>query len=99
MADYIANARMYSVTPEVEAHWRALLGHIVADAAVDLKYFPYPAPLPLEQLWSRQDLAAVLMCGFPIAMKLAPVVPIAAPIPRVEWAGGQAVYRTDLIVR
>lgn len=90
---------MYSVTPEVEAHWRALLGHIVADADVDLRYFPYPAPLPLEPLWSRRDLGAVLMCGFPIAMKLAPVIPLAAPIPRAEWAGGQPVYRTDLIVR
>jgi ABC-type phosphate/phosphonate transport system substrate-binding protein len=99
MTEWIANARMYSVTPEVEAHWRALLGHIVADAVVDLKYFPYPAPQPLEDLWSRRDLGAALMCGFPIALGLAPVIALAAPVPRVEWASGQAVYRTDLIVR
>jgi ABC-type phosphate/phosphonate transport system substrate-binding protein len=93
------NARMYAVTPAVEAAWRALLGHITREAEVVLDYVPYPAPQPLEALWSRPDLGAVLMCGFPIALKLAPVVPIAAPIPRARWAEGRAVYRTDLIVR
>ena len=93
------NARMYAVTPAVEAAWRALLEHITREAEVALDYLPYPAPQPLETLWSRPDLGAVFMCGYPIALKLAPVVPIAAPIPRVKWAEGRAVYRTDLIVR
>jgi len=93
------NARMYAVTPAVEAAWRTLLEHVMGDAQVALDYLPYPAPQPLEALWSRPDLGAVLMCGFPIALKLAPVVPIAAPIPSARWAGGRAVYRTDLIVR
>jgi ABC-type phosphate/phosphonate transport system substrate-binding protein len=93
------NARMYAVTPAVEGAWRALLEHVTGDAEVALDYLPYPAPQPLETLWSRPDLGAVLMCGFPIASKLAPVVPIAAPIPRAAWAKGRAVYRTDLIVR
>jgi ABC-type phosphate/phosphonate transport system substrate-binding protein len=39
------------------------------------------------------------MCGYPIAQRLAPVVPIAAPIPSAAWAKGRPVYRTDLIVR
>jgi ABC-type phosphate/phosphonate transport system substrate-binding protein len=93
------NARMYAVTPAVEGAWRALLEHVTDDAEVALDYLPYPAPQPLEALWSRPDLGAVLMCGFPIALKLAPVVPLAAPIPRAAWAEGRAVYRTDLIVR
>jgi ABC-type phosphate/phosphonate transport system substrate-binding protein len=95
----IANARMYAVTAEVEALWRALLGHIAGDAGVPLAYLPYPAPQPLEKLWERADLGAVFMCGFPIALGLAPVVPLAAPIPRAAWAKGRAVYRSDLIVR
>jgi ABC-type phosphate/phosphonate transport system substrate-binding protein len=93
------NARMYAVTPQVEAAWQSLLSNIAADAGVPLDYLPYPAPQPLEQLWTRADVGAVLMCGFPIALKLAPVMPIAAPIPRAPWAQGRAVYRTDLIVR
>jgi len=93
------NARMYAVTPEVEAAWRALLEHITHEAGVTLSYLRYPAPQPLEQLWSRPDLGAAFMCGFPIALKLAAVMPIAAPIPKAAWAAGRAVYRTDLIVR
>ena len=99
MSTWITNARMYAVTPGVEAYWRELLEHISRAADVGLDYFPYPAPQPLEALWSRPDLGAVLMCGYPIALRLAPVVPIAAPIPRASFASGRAVYRTDLIVR
>jgi len=93
------NARMYAVTPGVEAAWRTLLEHITHEAGVHLTYLLYPAPQALEALWSRPDLGAVLMCGYPIARQLAPVVPLAAPIPRAPWAQGRAVYRSDLIVR
>ncbi len=96
---WIANARMYAVTPRVETAWRELLEHIAEEAGVTLEYVPYPAPQPLEALWSRPDLGAVLMCGYAIALELARVTPIAAPIPRAPWAAGRAVYRSDLIVR
>ena len=99
MSFWVANARMYAVTPDVESLWRDLLSRIAATAEVGLDYLPYPAPRPLEELWSRPDLGAVLMCGYPIALRLAPVQPIASPIPRASWAKGRAVYRTDLIVR
>ncbi len=43
------NARMYAVTPGVEAAWRALLEHITAEAGVRIRtMLPYPAPQPLE---------------------------------------------------
>jgi len=99
VSEWIMNARMYAVTPAVEAGWRALLGHVAQDACVPLTYVPYPAPQPLEQLWARGDLGSVLMCGYPIALRLAAVTPIAAPIPRAGWAAHRAVYRSDLIVR
>jgi ABC-type phosphate/phosphonate transport system substrate-binding protein len=99
MNDWIMNARMYAVTPEVEAAWRALLEYISGEAGVAFRYLRYPAPQPLELLWSRADLGSVFMCGFPIALKLAAVIPLAAPIPRAPWAAGRALYRTDLIVR
>ncbi len=95
----IANARMYAVTPEVEAAWRDLIGHVAESAGVAFDYRPYPAPQPLEALWRRPDLGCVQMCGYPIALRLADVQPIAAPIPAAPWAAGRAVYRSDLIVR
>jgi ABC-type phosphate/phosphonate transport system substrate-binding protein len=99
MSRPIMNARMYAVTPSVEARWRSLLGHVTRDAGVGLDYLPYPAPQPLETLWTRADLGCVFMCGYPIALGLADVVPIAAPVPRAAWAAGRPVYRSDLIVR
>src|SRR5689334_2142257 len=78
---FVMNARMYAVTPEVEEAWRGLLGHVTAEAGVTLDYLAYPAPQPLEALWARPDLGCVFMCGYPIALGLADVLPIAAPIP------------------
>lgn len=95
----IMNARMYAVTPEIESAWRLLLERITHAAGVMFTYVPYPAPQPLEQLWSRPDIGCVFMCGYAIALGLAPVTPIAAPIPRAGWAAGRPRYRTDLIVR
>ena len=99
MTSAIMNARMYAVTPAVEAVWKSLLERITAEAGVAFAYVPYPAPQPLETLWARPDLGCVFMCGYPIALQLANVVPLAAPIPRAAWAAGRPVYRSDLIVR
>ena len=98
MSGFVANARMYAVAPAAEEAWRALLAHACAEAGLALAYMPYPAPQPLEELWARPDLGAVFMCGYPIALGLAEVVPLVAPIPDAPWAGGRAVYRSDLIV-
>jgi ABC-type phosphate/phosphonate transport system substrate-binding protein len=99
MTRFITNARMYSVTPEVEESWKVLLGHVLAMAGADFDYVPYPAPKPLEVLWEREDLGCVFMCGYPIAFQLSEVIPIAAPIPSASWSQGKPLYRSDLIVR
>ena len=96
---FICNARMYAVSPEAEADWKDLIGHVAADAGVSLEYMAYKAPQPLEDLWRRPDLGCVQMCGYPIALGVADVVPLASPVPAAPWAAGRAVYRSDLIVR
>ncbi|WP_342364315.1 phosphate/phosphite/phosphonate ABC transporter substrate-binding protein [Terrarubrum flagellatum] len=96
---FIANARMYAVAPEAEAAWRELIARVTEDAGVAFDYMPYPAPQPLEDLWSRGDLGAVQMCGYPIALRMADVAPLAAPVLALDWAEGRAAYRSDLIVR
>ena len=61
MSEWIANARMYVVTPAVESAWRELLQQ-VAPAGVALEY-PLPAPQPLERLWARAIWAG--SCALP----------------------------------
>jgi ABC-type phosphate/phosphonate transport system substrate-binding protein len=95
----IANARMYAVTPDAEQAWREVISHVAQEAGIAFEYVDYPAPQPLEDLWRRPDLGCVFMCGYPIALKIADVTPIAAPIPALAWADGRAVYRSDFIVR
>ena len=90
---------MYAVSPQVEAAWCALLQRIAEYAEIEFTYRPYPAPQPLEALWSDPDLGCALMCGFPIALGLAAVTPLASPVPSPDWAQGQALYRSDLIIR
>ena len=96
---FIANARMYAVSPEAEVAWQDLITHVAEDAGTSFEYRTYPAPKPLEQLWRRADVGCVQMCGYPIVRKVANVVPLASPIPSAPWADGKAVYRSDLIVR
>ena len=99
MAGLIANARMYAVTQEAEEAWQALLARVLAGAGLSYRYERYPAPQPMEVLWRRRDLGCVLMCGYPIALGLAEVTPIAAPVPSLAWASDRPLYRSDLIVR
>ena len=96
---FVSNARMYAVSPEAEADWKDLIAHAVEDAGASFEYLTYEAPQPLDDLWRRADLGCVQMCGYPIALNIADVVPLASPVPAAPWAGGKAVYRTDLIVR
>ena len=96
---FIANARMYAVSPEAESAWQSLIAHVAEDAGTSFDYLTYEAPQPLEKLWRRSDVGCVQMCGYPIALKIADVVPLASPVPAAPWSHGNAVYRTDLIVK
>ena len=77
---FIANARMYAVSPEAEAAWQSLIAHVAEDAGTSFDYQTYEAPQPLEKLWRRSDVGCVQMCGYPIALQIAEVVPLASPM-------------------
>jgi ABC-type phosphate/phosphonate transport system substrate-binding protein len=90
----------YSVGPQTDAAWHALLSAIAHEAGISFQFLSYPLPQPLEELWLRHDVGCVfIMCGYPIALRQFDVVPIAAPIPVAPWAQGRALYRTDLVVK
>jgi ABC-type phosphate/phosphonate transport system substrate-binding protein len=99
MTALVVNARMYSVTPAVRDQWRGLFDWIGRDCGLELSYVEHAAPAPLEELWSRGDLAAAFMCGYPFAMAVPQPQPVAAPVPSPPRYGRRAVYCTDFVVR
>jgi ABC-type phosphate/phosphonate transport system substrate-binding protein len=100
----IANARMYSVSAQVADLWRRLLLGVGREAGMDLEMVEHAAPAPLEELWQRQDQAAVFMCGLPFARGRAvggncTSQIIAAPVPSPADFRGMPIYWSELVVR
>jgi len=95
----IANARMYSVTPQVSALWRGLLAAVLAETAEPVDIVDHAPPAPISELWSRPDKAAVFMCGLPYSLATPRPALVVAPIPSPQAYGGRACYWTDVVVR
>jgi ABC-type phosphate/phosphonate transport system substrate-binding protein len=95
----IASARMYSWAPSVTRAWRRLLEWISGRAGVPLEVLDQADPLPLDELWAREDLGCVFMCGYPWALRADRPDLLAAPVPSPPRYGGRPVYFTDFIVR
>lgn len=96
----IANARMYSVTPQVGALWRRLLEAVLATAEGEaIEIVDHRPPAPISELWRRPDKAAVFMCGLPISRAAPRPSIVAAPVPSPAGYAGRPCYWTDLVVR
>ena len=95
----IANARMYSVAPAAVEAWRRLFEWVSKESGFPLEIVEHAYPASLDDLWRREDLAAVSMCGLPFARDRRALVAIAAPIPAAARYGGRPVYFTDFVVR
>jgi ABC-type phosphate/phosphonate transport system substrate-binding protein len=95
----IANARMYSVTPEVAGLWRALLSAVIDRAGLSITVLEHPEPAPIDELWARPDQAAVFMCGLPYSRSKPRPVLIAAPVPSPADFDSQPRYWSELVVR
>lgn len=94
----IASARMYEWTATLAAAWRRLLAWVGAQAEVELDIGAAGAP-SLDELWGREDLGCVLMCGYPWALRRERPALLAAPVPAPPRYGGRAVYVSDFVVR
>lgn len=99
MAAGIASFRMYNATPAVTAAWQALFARVFADLSWQVGIVPFAWPAPLPSLWERPDLVCGFMCGLPFSQGIAPVAPLVAPVPSPAAYGGQARYRSELLVR
>jgi ABC-type phosphate/phosphonate transport system substrate-binding protein len=97
-ASVIASARMYEWAPSLTAAWRRLLEWTAARAGVPLEVLDSRA-ISLDELWSRDDLGCVFMCGYPWALSLRRPALLAAPVPSPPRFGGRPVYVSDFIVR
>jgi ABC-type phosphate/phosphonate transport system substrate-binding protein len=95
----VANARMYSVTPAAAEAWRAVIGWAAREAGVPVEFVEHGPPKLLSDLWARDDLGVVQMCGLPASLrKPAPTV-LAAPQPSLPRYQGKAIYMSDIAVR
>ena len=95
----IANARMYSMTPEVGALWRRLLAAVLARAGSAVEIVEHAPPAPIAELWLRPDKAAVFMCGLPQSLAEPRPALVAAPVPSPAAYAGRPCYWSELVVR
>ncbi|MGA0571729.1 phosphate/phosphite/phosphonate ABC transporter substrate-binding protein [Variovorax sp. VNK109] len=100
MSTPVANARMYSATPQVRADWKELLAWVLRRANLDWPVIDYDPPAPLNALWARDDLGIAMMCGLPFSLREAGTVQlVAAPVPSPARFDRKPVYFTDIVVR
>jgi ABC-type phosphate/phosphonate transport system substrate-binding protein len=95
----IANARMYSVSPEAAGLWRTLLSAVIDHAGLDIQLLEHTAPAPIDELWQRPDMAAVFMCGLPFSLSEPRRELIAAPVPSLPDFRGLPQYWSEMVVR
>lgn len=95
----VASARMYSWSPTLTAAWRRLLDWVAARSGGTLKVLELADPYPLEELWARDDLGCVFMCGYPWVMRAERPHLLAAPVPSPPRYQGRPIYFTDFVVR
>lgn len=79
---------MYNATPGVATLWRELLERVSAKSGVGLDVIDYPAPAPLSDLWRREDMGCVFMCGWPFRRFAPRPRIVAAPAPEPDYCSG-----------
>ena len=95
----LANARMYSVTPAAAEAWRAVIGWVTREAGVPVEFVEHGPPKLLSELWARDDLGVVQMCGLPASLRQPAPTILAAPQPSLPRYQGKAIYMSDIAVR
>src|SRR3954466_8186323 len=95
----LANARMYSVTPAAAEAWRTVIGWAAREAGIPVQLVEHAPPKLLSDLWARDDLGVVQMCGLPASLRNPAPTILAAPQPSPARYGGKAIYMSDIAVR
>jgi ABC-type phosphate/phosphonate transport system substrate-binding protein len=90
---------MYNASASAGKAWRALFGRVFDDAGVAIEMIEHGAPLPIHDLWSRENLCCAFMCGWPFVHANPPMQAIAAPVPAPTRYGGLPRYCSEFLVR
>ena len=90
---------MYASAPALSAAWRRLLEWVCASSGVGMEIIEHAYPAALDDLWAREDMGCVFMCGYPWALRERRPRLLAAPVPSPARYGGRPIYFTDFIVR
>jgi ABC-type phosphate/phosphonate transport system substrate-binding protein len=90
---------MYSVTPAAAQAWRTVIGWATREAGVPVEFVEHAPPKLLSELWARNDLGVVQMCGLPASLRKPSPVVLAAPQPSLPRYQGRAIYMSDIAVK
>jgi ABC-type phosphate/phosphonate transport system substrate-binding protein len=96
--ELVANARMYAVTEAARAAWTSIFVWLSQRTGVSLRLLDHPPPRPLSELWRRDDLGCVMMCGWPFARMQPRPRLLAAPVPLPQRYGDAPIYFSDILV-
>jgi ABC-type phosphate/phosphonate transport system substrate-binding protein len=94
----IASARMYEWSPSLVRAWRTLLEWVSRRARANLEVLDRGS-ISLEEIWARDDMACVFMCGYPWALSEIRPALLAAPVPSPPRYRGRPEYVSDFVVR
>jgi ABC-type phosphate/phosphonate transport system substrate-binding protein len=89
---------MYNTVPGAARAWRALFDRVFAEAGVRIDVIEHGWPDPIAALWSKPDLCAAFMCGWPFS-KSPGMQAIAAPVPSPARYEGLPRYCSEFLVR
>ena len=95
----IGCARMYASSPTLSTAWRTLLAWVSKTSGVDLDIIEHAYPASLDELWEREDMGCVFMCGYPWAVRTDRPRLLAFPVPSPPRYGGRPIYFSDFVVR
>jgi ABC-type phosphate/phosphonate transport system substrate-binding protein len=90
---------MYEAGPRVARAWRELFARVFAGADFDAQIVEHRWPLPIDELWSREDLGAAFMCGLPFVRSPIAMQAIAVPVPAPARYHGEPRYCSEFLVR
>lgn len=91
---------MYNLSPRIRGLWDALFALVSLRSGVELEIIAHAAPAPLSELWTRPDMGAVFMCGYPFSRMPEGLRPaaLAAPVSNEAWSLDQPFYASHILV-